>query len=80
MSMPSSIPSPVDLASYARSMHLHTKRQMEAANMPTSRRSNRSSRTHVPGLPNGTSGTSSSRNPDEKPDMELGRGAFQMFY
>ncbi|KAG4219351.1 hypothetical protein PC116_g32169 [Phytophthora cactorum] len=65
MSMPSSIPPPVDLASYARSMHLHTKRQMEAANMPTSRRSNRSSRTHVPGLPNGTSANSSSRSPDE---------------
>ncbi|KAI0167009.1 hypothetical protein GGR52DRAFT_574972 [Hypoxylon sp. FL1284] len=61
ISMPATLPPPVDLASYARSMHQHTKRQMEAANMPTSRRSGRTSRAHVPSLPNGTSSSSSSR-------------------
>ncbi|KAI1214992.1 uncharacterized protein F4807DRAFT_16671 [Annulohypoxylon truncatum] len=66
MSMPASLPPPVDLLSYARSMHQHTKRQMEAANMPTSRRSIRSPRSHVTSLPNGTSGSSSSsRSPGE---------------
>ncbi|KAI1075285.1 hypothetical protein F5B20DRAFT_560794 [Whalleya microplaca] len=58
--MPDSPPPPVDLASYARSMHQHTKRQMEAANMPPVRRSGRSSRSQLPSLPNGTSSTSSS--------------------
>ncbi|KAI0472071.1 hypothetical protein GGR56DRAFT_677918 [Xylariaceae sp. FL0804] len=32
-SMPSSMSPPSDLISYARSMHLHTKRQMEAGNI-----------------------------------------------
>ncbi|KAI1765617.1 hypothetical protein GGR53DRAFT_489745 [Hypoxylon sp. FL1150] len=64
ISMPTSLPPPVDLASYARSMHQHTKRQMEAANMPTSRRSARTSRAHMPGMPNGVSSSSSSRSSD----------------
>ncbi|KAI1776163.1 hypothetical protein F4818DRAFT_413262 [Hypoxylon cercidicola] len=63
-SMPSSLPPPVDLASYARSMHQHTKRQMEAANMPTSRRNGRTTRSHAPSLPNGTSSSSSPRSPE----------------
>ncbi|KAI1398116.1 hypothetical protein F4819DRAFT_469796 [Hypoxylon fuscum] len=65
ISMPSTLPPPVDLASYARSMHQHTKRQMEAANMPTGRRSGRTNRSQVTGLLNGTSSSSSSsRSPE----------------
>ncbi|KAI6090795.1 hypothetical protein F4821DRAFT_227882, partial [Hypoxylon rubiginosum] len=64
--MPGSLPPPVDLATYARSMHQHTKRQMEAANMPTSRRNGRTSRAHFPSMPNGVSSSSStsSRTPE----------------
>ncbi|OTA92285.1 hypothetical protein M434DRAFT_396527, partial [Hypoxylon sp. CO27-5] len=65
ISMPASLPPPVDLASYSRSMHQHTKRQMEAANMPTSRRSSRPTRSEAPSLPNGTSTSSTSRSPNE---------------
>ncbi|KAI0875035.1 hypothetical protein GGS24DRAFT_457198 [Hypoxylon argillaceum] len=50
---------PHDLASYSRSMHSHTKRQMEAANMSPSRRSGPSHNSLVPSLPNGTSTSSS---------------------
>ncbi|KAI1490422.1 hypothetical protein F5X96DRAFT_669693 [Biscogniauxia mediterranea] len=66
--MPSSLPPPIDLASYSRSMHLHTKRQMEAANMttPTRRGGRTTSANSIPSLPNGPSSTSStsSRSPN----------------
>ncbi|KAI0146331.1 hypothetical protein GGR57DRAFT_478865 [Xylariaceae sp. FL1272] len=58
ISMPSNMSPPSDLASYSRVMHLHTKRQMEAANM-SSRRHERSSDAPVPSMPNGNSGNSS---------------------
>ncbi|KAI5924138.1 hypothetical protein F4810DRAFT_709856 [Camillea tinctor] len=61
MTMPTSLPPPIDLASYSRSMHLHTKRQMEAANMatPTRRSGRTTSTTAIPSLANGTSSGSS---------------------
>ncbi|CAJ2507291.1 Uu.00g084770.m01.CDS01 [Anthostomella pinea] len=55
----SSISPPSDLLSYSKTMHMHTKRQMEAANMSNTRRS-RSSRSAVPSMPNGSSSISSS--------------------
>ncbi|KAL7625497.1 hypothetical protein AAE478_004717 [Parahypoxylon ruwenzoriense] len=69
IAMPVALPPPVDLASYARSMHQHTKRQMEAASMSTGRRSTRPPHSQVPSLPNGTSTSSSSRSPNEN-DVE----------
>ncbi|KAI8633177.1 hypothetical protein F5Y19DRAFT_416982 [Xylariaceae sp. FL1651] len=58
ISMPSNLPPPHDLTTYSRSMHLHTKRQMEAANMYSSRRS-RSGQSPVSSMPNGTSSNTS---------------------
>ncbi|KAI1180898.1 hypothetical protein F4777DRAFT_527408 [Nemania sp. FL0916] len=59
ISMPHNMSPPHDLASYSRSMHSHTKRQMEAANMSSSRRSTPSQNAPVPAMPNGTSTSSS---------------------
>ncbi|KAK6219875.1 hypothetical protein QIS74_05377 [Colletotrichum tabaci] len=39
VSIPVSPPPPSDISTYMRSMHQHTKRQMEAANRSSSRRS-----------------------------------------
>ncbi|KAK1453874.1 hypothetical protein CMEL01_05533 [Colletotrichum melonis] len=39
VSIPVSPPPPSDLSTYMRSMHQHTKRQMEAANRSSTRRS-----------------------------------------
>ncbi|KAK1688095.1 hypothetical protein CORC01_09311 [Colletotrichum orchidophilum] len=39
VSIPISPPPPSDLSTYMRSMHQHTKRQMEAANRSSTRRS-----------------------------------------
>ncbi|KAI0434674.1 hypothetical protein F5Y09DRAFT_295351 [Xylaria sp. FL1042] len=58
ISMPSNMSPPHDLTSYSRSMHSHTKRQMEAANMSSSRRSAHSHTSTVPSMPNGTSTSS----------------------
>lgn len=66
-------PPPFDLGSYTRSMHQHTKRQMEAASQtnlprssnssPNNQSSNGQSQSNAtPSLPNGVSG-SRSRNP-----------------
>ncbi|KAK1775254.1 hypothetical protein QBC45DRAFT_11540 [Copromyces sp. CBS 386.78] len=62
-------PPPFDLGSYSRSMHQHTKRQMEASqtNLPrssgsptNSHNSNSQSQSNAtPSLPNGVSGTRS---------------------
>ncbi|KAI0408114.1 hypothetical protein F4802DRAFT_550544 [Xylaria palmicola] len=60
ISMPSNMSPPHDLASYSRSMHSHTKRQMEAANMSSTRRGsggsggNHSQTSPVSSMPNGT--------------------------
>ncbi|KAI0801711.1 hypothetical protein GGR55DRAFT_667658 [Xylaria sp. FL0064] len=59
ISMPANMSPPHDLKSYSRSMHSHTKRQMEAANMSSSRRSTHSQNSPVPSMPNGTSTSSS---------------------
>ncbi|KAK1539536.1 uncharacterized protein CCOS01_00850 [Colletotrichum costaricense] len=48
VSIPVSPPPPSDLSTYMRSMHQHTKRQMEAANRSSTRRSG--GRTSVGGL------------------------------
>ncbi|KAI0024451.1 hypothetical protein F4780DRAFT_725499 [Xylariomycetidae sp. FL0641] len=53
------LPPPVDLASYSKSMLMHTKRQMEATNVGSPRRSGRGRGSPVPSMPNGTSSTSS---------------------
>ncbi|TRX96287.1 hypothetical protein FHL15_003011 [Xylaria flabelliformis] len=52
---------PIDLASYSRSMHSHTKRQMEAANISASsrRQRNHSQNSPVSSMPNGTSSSPS---------------------
>ncbi|KAH8663970.1 hypothetical protein BX600DRAFT_463361 [Xylariales sp. PMI_506] len=63
-SMAGSPPPPVDLPTYAKSMHQHTKRQMEAASRSTHRRGNHQSHSQMPGLPNGISSTSSSQSPN----------------
>ena len=56
MSMPASPPPPADLPTYSRSMHQHTKKQMEAASRSPHRRSgNNSHTTAVPSMPNGVS-------------------------
>ncbi|GAW12579.1 hypothetical protein ANO14919_019490 [Xylariales sp. No.14919] len=60
ISMPTNMSPPNDLASYSRSMHSHTKKQMEAANMaPTRRTGGPSQNSPVPTIPNGTSTSSS---------------------
>ncbi|KAI2643427.1 hypothetical protein GGS21DRAFT_496313 [Xylaria nigripes] len=53
--MPANVSPPVDLASYSRSMHSHTKRQMEAANISPSRRRGHSQQSPMSALHNGTS-------------------------
>ncbi|KAI1736211.1 hypothetical protein F4680DRAFT_432948 [Xylaria scruposa] len=59
ISMPTTMSPPVDLASYSRIMHSHTKRQMEAANISaSSRRRQRSQSPPVSSMPNGTSSSS----------------------
>ncbi|KAI1310093.1 hypothetical protein F5Y03DRAFT_49543 [Xylaria venustula] len=61
ISMPANMSPPHDLTSYSRSMHSHTKRQMEAANMSSSRRrSSPSQNSPVSSMPNGTSSSASS--------------------
>ncbi|KAI1117319.1 hypothetical protein F5Y14DRAFT_403967 [Nemania sp. NC0429] len=55
ISIPNNMSPPHDLTSYSRSMHSHTKRQMEAANMPVSRRSGQSRNGPMASMPNGTS-------------------------
>ncbi|KAI3334915.1 hypothetical protein F4824DRAFT_466425 [Ustulina deusta] len=60
ISMPANMSPPNDLTSYARSMHSHTKRQMEAANMSSSRRSGHLQNSPVPPMSNGTLTNSSS--------------------
>ncbi|KAI0119993.1 hypothetical protein GGR51DRAFT_495874, partial [Nemania sp. FL0031] len=59
ISVPTNMSPPHDLASYSRSMHSHTKRQMEAANMSSARRTGPSQNTPIPSMPNGTSTSSS---------------------
>jgi hypothetical protein len=60
ISMPSNMPPCSDLASYSRTMHMHTKRQMEAANMSSSRRgSGRSQQSSGSDMVNGISPSSS---------------------
>jgi len=69
--MSTSPPPPVDIGAYARSMHQHTKRQMEAANQSSLRRSQSDSSQHNGGaaaaesngtsaMPNGVSSSVSS--------------------
>ncbi|TDZ12995.1 hypothetical protein C8034_v004934 [Colletotrichum sidae] len=53
VSIPVSPPPPSDLSTYMRSMHQHTKRQMEAANRSSSRRSG--GRTSYPHSSHGSS-------------------------
>ncbi|KAJ9151593.1 hypothetical protein NKR19_g4839 [Coniochaeta hoffmannii] len=60
---------PTDIGSYSRFMHQHTKRQMDAANRSSQRRSNhhtsnRSVNGATPSMPNGVS-SRSSRSPDD---------------
>ncbi|GAW25409.1 hypothetical protein SAMD00023353_0600530 [Rosellinia necatrix] len=55
ISIPVNMTPPFDLASYSRSMHSHTKRQMEAANMTSTRRSGPAHSPLVSTMPNGTS-------------------------
>ncbi|KAI0446654.1 hypothetical protein F4803DRAFT_476246 [Xylaria telfairii] len=56
ISMPANMSPPHDLASYSRSMHSHTKRQMEAANISSSSHQRGHSRNSpVSSMPNGTS-------------------------
>lgn len=65
--MPVSPPPPVDITTYSRSMHQHTKRQMEAASRSSHRHSGgrSSQRGGVPAMPNGVSSSStSSTSPD----------------
>ncbi|KAI3323174.1 hypothetical protein HD806DRAFT_498292 [Xylariaceae sp. AK1471] len=62
ISMPANMSPPNDLTSYSRSMHMHTKRQMEAANMSSSRRSGHSQHSPMSTMSNGTSLSSSSSN------------------
>ncbi|KAI1754472.1 hypothetical protein F4782DRAFT_492625 [Xylaria castorea] len=61
ISMPANMSPPIDLASYSRSMHSHTKRQMEAANISaSSRRRSHEQNSPVSSMPNGTSSSPSS--------------------
>ncbi|KAI1853759.1 hypothetical protein JX265_003907 [Neoarthrinium moseri] len=60
VSMPFSPSPPTDLPSYARFMHQHTKKQMEAASRSSHRRGQRSSHSGVPAVPNGISSSGSS--------------------
>ncbi|KAI1188807.1 hypothetical protein F5B17DRAFT_393893 [Nemania serpens] len=59
ISIPNNMSPPHDLTSYSRSMHSHTKRQMEAANISSSRRSDQSGSSPTSSMPNGTSTDSS---------------------
>lgn len=56
---------PQDLGSYMRSMHQHTKRQMDAMSRSQERRSRNNGHHTTPSMPNGVGGSSSS--PDEYP-------------
>ncbi|KAI0199021.1 hypothetical protein F4808DRAFT_433869 [Astrocystis sublimbata] len=56
ISLPSNMSPPNDLTSYSRSMHTHTKRQMEAANISSSSRQrghSQSQHSPVSSMPNG---------------------------
>ncbi|KAF3770807.1 hypothetical protein M406DRAFT_320516 [Cryphonectria parasitica EP155] len=57
-------PPPSDLGSYMRSMHQHTKRQIEAMSRSQERRSRNTGSRGTPSMPNGV-GHSSSSNTDE---------------
>ncbi|KAK4251018.1 hypothetical protein C7999DRAFT_37909 [Corynascus novoguineensis] len=61
-SMPLSPPPPSDLGSYSRSMHQHTKRQMESISQSPPR-SSQHGQSAPTGLPDGVSGRS--RNPNQ---------------
>ncbi|KXJ93055.1 hypothetical protein Micbo1qcDRAFT_160971 [Microdochium bolleyi] len=56
--IPISASPPTDISSYARFMHQHTKRQMEAASRSSHRRSGNMSPGGTPSMSNGTSSTS----------------------
>ncbi|KAH8891318.1 hypothetical protein GQ53DRAFT_648971 [Thozetella sp. PMI_491] len=65
ISIPISPPPPSDLGTYARTMHQHTKKQMEAISTGPQRRS-RGTRHGPPSMPNGVStGSRDSRSPSE---------------
>lgn len=57
---------PQDLGAYMRSMHQHTKRQMDAMSRSQERRSRNSGHRTTPSMPNGvSSGNGSNSSPDE---------------
>ncbi|KAK4043461.1 hypothetical protein C8A01DRAFT_32387 [Parachaetomium inaequale] len=58
VSMPLSPPPPPDLGTYARSMHQHTKRQMESISPQSPPRSSQHSQPAPTGLPDGVVGRS----------------------
>ncbi|KAH8162535.1 hypothetical protein CIB48_g5697 [Xylaria polymorpha] len=59
IAMPATMSPPNDLTSYSRSMHSHTKRQMEAANLsPSSHQRGHSQNSLMSSMPNGTSSSS----------------------
>lgn len=62
--IPVSVSPPTDISSYARYMHQHTKRQMEAASRSSHRRSGNMSPGGTPSIPNGVSSSSSSGSPN----------------
>jgi hypothetical protein len=53
--MPLSPPPPPDLGTYARSMHQHTKRQMESISSQSPPRSSQTGQSSPTGLPGGVS-------------------------
>ena len=57
--MPVSPPPPTDLPTYARSMHQHTKQQMEAASRTPHHRSGSNYTTATSSMPNSTSSSGS---------------------
>lgn len=61
VAMAGSPPPPTDIGSYMRSMHQHTKRQMEAMSRTQDRRSRNNGHRATPSMPNGVSSSS----PDE---------------
>ena len=63
-SLPMSLPPPTDLSAYARSMHQHTKRQMDAMSEVAHRHSTREPNDGVPAIPNGVSSTSTTDSRD----------------
>lgn len=63
VSLANSPPPPANIGTYARSMHQHTKRQMEAMSRATERRSRSHNHHGTPSMPNGVNSSSSDEYP-----------------